>query len=77
MGGLFLDEDEFEGSGSIRCTPEALLEFLSQFHRKEHRSPTLRECKEKFGGILGPIVCAWELEARGLARNGVPIDKTS
>jgi hypothetical protein len=44
-----------------RCTPEKLLAFI----RELRRMPTLKECKERFGGILGPMVDAWELRRRG------------
>lgn len=49
-----------------RCTPERLLAFIKETKAKTGKSPTLKDCKERFGGILGPMVDAWELRKRGL-----------
>src|SRR5258706_168726 len=54
------------------CTPETLLDFLRQVWRDGQRSPTLAECKAKFSGILAPMFMGWELEKRGLLKDGKP-----
>lgn len=54
------------GEAGLRCTPELLWEFIRETRARTGKSPTLLDCKGRFGGILGPLVCGWELERRGL-----------
>lgn len=54
------------------CTPDTLLAFLRQVWRDGRRSPTLAECKAKFGGILAPMIHGFELEKNGLLKEGKP-----
>ncbi len=63
------DEDEpvrFEPGEMERCTPERLLAFINEVKAATGKPPTLRDCRQRFGGILGPIVDSWELRRRGL-----------
>jgi hypothetical protein len=70
------DDDEpevhYEVGTVTNCTPETLLAFLRQVWRDGQRSPTLAECKKKFSGILAPMFMGWELEKRGLLKDGKP-----
>ncbi len=63
------EEDDYEPAEpgeSERCTPERLLVFIQETRRRTGKWPTLRDCKDRYGGILGPLVDAWELRRRGL-----------
>ncbi len=65
------DEDEQdaeprEPGESERCTPARLLAFIRETRQRSGKSPTLRDLKDRFGGILGPLVDAWTLQKQGL-----------
>ncbi len=71
--GLLDPEDEeelnfppMEPGECERCTPERLLAFIQETRAATGKSPTLRDLKQKFGGILGPLIDGWELKRRGL-----------
>jgi hypothetical protein len=55
------DEDRPAPGSNRRCTPDLLLAWLLELGRQ----PTLQECKQHFGGILGPLFCGWELQRQG------------
>lgn len=56
------DHDELaEPARDTNCTPEKLLAFI----RRLGRVPTLKECKQEWGGILGPLFDYAELRRRG------------
>lgn len=63
MSSLYDWDDEELGNRpeENRCTPEKLLAFIEEIGRM----PTLKECKDRWGGILGAIVDAWELQRQG------------
>lgn len=39
-----------------RCTPEILKAWLVEFRNEHKREPTLQDVKDRFGGILGPLM---------------------
>jgi hypothetical protein len=59
-------EADSEPGADRRCTPEKLLAFVSETKARAGRSPTLAECKERFGGLLGVFVDSWQLKKAGL-----------
>lgn len=46
------------------CTPESLAEFVQRFTAANGHGPTLGDCKQEFGGILGVLTSGWELQRR-------------
>ena len=63
------DHDKLPDPGEApdrRCTPELLWEFIQDTESRTGKSPTLRDCMARFGGLLGPLVSGWELQRRGL-----------
>lgn len=60
------DEADSRPERVERCTPEKLLAFIEETRKATGRSPTLKDCKDRFGGILGAIVCSWKLRDDGL-----------
>jgi hypothetical protein len=63
---LYDDEDDDEDGKYIRpddnrCTPDKLLDFITGLGRM----PTLSECRQRFGGILGVFVDSWLLQSQG------------
>jgi hypothetical protein len=60
------EEPRYEPGESERCTPELLLGFIRETRARTGKSPTLKDCKERFGGIIGPLMDAWTLRERGL-----------
>ena len=73
---LFTEEEEDREVASREvgedqsCTPEKLLAFCRSCEALTGKPPSLRDLKSRFGGLLGPLVCAWSLEDQGLLRNG-------
>lgn len=55
------EKDKRSRQHAARCTPDLLLEFIN----KLGRMPTLHECKQEFGGILGPMLDGWTLRDQG------------
>lgn len=67
------DEERERRRFSLRCTPETLLDFLQRTWRVSHRSPTMKEVKDEFGGIIGSMVMYPELVREGKVVDGKPI----
>jgi hypothetical protein len=59
---LFPADDATAGPARHSCTPELLLAWV----RELGRAPTLKECQDRYGGILSALVSGWELQRRGL-----------
>lgn len=49
-----------------RCTEGTLLAFIRQMKAATGKMPTLRDCKGRFGGILGPLIVGGRLREKGL-----------
>lgn len=65
----FFDEDALidpdAPQSALRCTPDALLDYLRRSVAISNRMPTMQELKAEFGVRLGVFMAAWELQARG------------
>jgi hypothetical protein len=59
------DSRPYEPGQCERCTPDRLLDYIREVRAAHRRMPTLAELKQKFGGILGPMVDYWTLQNEG------------
>lgn len=60
------EEEEQQPAGpDRRCTPELLLAFVQEHLAATGKHPTLRDIKQRFGGIIGPLIDGWTLKQQG------------
>lgn len=58
------EEDRPDPGEDRNCSPEILLEWLTDWLKTYGRSPTIGEVKKRFGGLIGPMMDAHELKKR-------------
>jgi hypothetical protein len=67
MANLFEDDLIFDHlPQDNRCTPELLKEFVERSLKATGRYPTMGELRQRFGGLIGPIMDGHTLRDRGV-----------